>query len=174
MMIMSYDQRWWWDYYDWVFRINKLEMMTTILKYVCDWFNQHWVNIRTFHLRFIQIYLKLSFLMENYLTEQEKYKFHYLKSNPLMWNYLAEQKKRIAFMLLIVELSPKGRNPNITPQTRTPWKKWRIILVVVYKNTFMDWVVWFLNYGTIICVIFRVGGLKINLKEYLRKYSPHT
>jgi hypothetical protein len=56
-----------------------------------------------------------------------------------MGNYLAEQerfideklsyrlRKKIAFMVLIInkclmaiELSPKGRNPNITPQTRTP------------------------------------------------------
>jgi hypothetical protein len=36
------------------------------------------------------------------------------------------------------ELSPKGRNPNITPQTRTPLKGGRIILVVVCKRTFLD------------------------------------
>jgi hypothetical protein len=68
-------------------------------------------------------------LIRDYLANQEKYKFYYLKLNTLMWNYLTEQEN-IAFMLLIIdkclvtiELSPKGRNPNITPQTRTPWKK---------------------------------------------------
>jgi hypothetical protein len=39
------------------------------------------------------------------------------------------------------------------------------ILVVVCKSTFLDWVVWFWNYGTIICVIFWAGGLKINLED---------
>jgi hypothetical protein len=71
MIILSYDQRSWWDYYDCVFHVNKLPMMTMILKYVYDWFNQHWVNLCTFHFRFIQFYLKLSPLMENYLVEQE-------------------------------------------------------------------------------------------------------
>jgi hypothetical protein len=32
-MILSYDQRWWWDCYDLVFHVNKLAMMTMILKY---------------------------------------------------------------------------------------------------------------------------------------------
>jgi hypothetical protein len=32
-MILSYDQRWWWDCYDLVFHVNKLTMMTMILKY---------------------------------------------------------------------------------------------------------------------------------------------
>jgi hypothetical protein len=114
---------------------------------------------------------KKSSLMRNYPAEQEKHKFHYLKSNPLMWNYLAEQEKRIAFKLLIIdkclmtiEPSSKGRNPNITPQTRNPRKRGRIILVVVCKSTFLDWVVWFRNCGIIICVIFW-GGLKINLQD---------
>jgi hypothetical protein len=53
MIILSYDQRWWWDCYDLVFRENKLAMMTMILKYVGDWFDQHWVDLRTFNLRFI-------------------------------------------------------------------------------------------------------------------------
>jgi hypothetical protein len=76
--------------------------------------------------------------MENYLAEQERFlnkklsyrvreiKFYYLKLNPLMSNYLAEQEK-ISFMLLIIdkwlmviELSPKGRNSNITSQMTTP------------------------------------------------------
>jgi hypothetical protein len=81
-------------------------------------------------------------------------------------------KKKISFMLLIIdkclmaiELSPKGRNPNITPQQRTLLKRGRIILVVVCKRTFLDWVVWFRNYGTITFVIFRGGGLKINLED---------
>jgi hypothetical protein len=52
-IILSYDQHWWWDHYNWVFRIDKLVMMTIILKYVCNWFDQHWVNLHTFHLRFI-------------------------------------------------------------------------------------------------------------------------
>jgi hypothetical protein len=75
--------------------------------------------------------------MENYLAEQERFlnkklsyrvreiNFYYLKLNPLMSNYLAEQEK-ISFMLLIIdkwlmaiELSPKGRNSNITSQMTT-------------------------------------------------------
>jgi hypothetical protein len=32
-MILSYDQRWWWDCYDLGFHVNKLAMMTMILKY---------------------------------------------------------------------------------------------------------------------------------------------
>jgi hypothetical protein len=32
-MILSYDQRWWCDCYDLVFHVNKLVMMTMILKY---------------------------------------------------------------------------------------------------------------------------------------------
>jgi hypothetical protein len=109
-------------------------------------------------------------LIRNYLAEQEKYKFHYLKSNSLMWNYLAEKEKNSIQLLIIdkclmaIELSLKGRNLNIAPQTRTPWKRRRIILVVVCKSTFLDWVVWFWNYVTIICVIYR-GGLKINLED---------
>jgi hypothetical protein len=67
-MILSYDQRWWWDCYDLVFRVNKLAMMTMILKYVDDWFDQRWIDLRTIT---IQFYLKLSPLMENYLAEQE-------------------------------------------------------------------------------------------------------
>jgi hypothetical protein len=109
-------------------------------------------------------------LIRNYLAEQEKYKFYYLKSNSLI-EIILQRKKRIAFMLLIIdkclmaiELSLKGRNLNIAPQTRTPWKRGRIILVVVCKSTFLDWVVWFRNYVTIICVIYR-GGLKINLEN---------
>jgi hypothetical protein len=118
MIILSYDQHLWWHYYDWVFHINKLPMMTMILKYVCDWFNHRWVNLCTFYLRFIHFYLKLSPLMGNHLAEQEKvpwleiilqskkgsliryyiakqekYKFYYLRSNPLMWNYLAWLEK---------------------------------------------------------------------------------
>jgi hypothetical protein len=73
------------------FHTNKLAMMTMILKYVCDWFNQHWVNLHTFSLRFIQIYLKLSHLIRNYLAEEEKYKFNYF--DPLICNYLAKQAK---------------------------------------------------------------------------------
>jgi hypothetical protein len=83
--------------------------MTIILKYVCDWFNQHWDNLCTFYLRFIQIYLKLSPLNENYLAEQERFfceKLSYRarkvpwceivlqsKKDYLIRNYLAEQKK---------------------------------------------------------------------------------
>jgi hypothetical protein len=37
---------------------------------------------------------------------------------------------------MAIELSPKGRNPNITPQPRTLLKRGRIILVVIYKRTF--------------------------------------
>jgi hypothetical protein len=40
--------------------------------------------------------------------------------------------------LMTIELSPKGRNLNITPQTRTPLKMGRIILVVICKKTFFD------------------------------------
>jgi hypothetical protein len=40
--------------------------------------------------------------------------------------------------LMTIELSPKGRNSNITLQMRTPWKRWRIILVVVSKSTFLN------------------------------------
>jgi hypothetical protein len=103
MIILSYDQRWWqfyceyvinklnmmiiifWEYDDlviwptllmrllWlIFCINKLAMMTMILKCVHDWFNQRWVNLHTFILRFIHIHLKLSPLMRNYLAEQER------------------------------------------------------------------------------------------------------
>jgi hypothetical protein len=42
---------------------------------------------------------------------------------------------------MTIELNPKGRNPNITPQTRTPWKRWRIILVVVCESTFLERVI---------------------------------
>jgi hypothetical protein len=127
MIILSYDQRWWWDYYDWVFRIKKLAMMTMILKCVYNWFNQRWVNLRTFSLRFIQIYLKLSHLMENYLAKQErkvpwweiilqnkngflirnylaereKYKFHYFWS--LNVKLSCRARKKITFMLLIID-----------------------------------------------------------------------
>jgi hypothetical protein len=93
-----------------------------------------------------------------------------------MWSYLAEQEK-IALMLLIIhkclmiiEMRPKGRNPNITSSSRTPWKRWRIILVVICKSTFLEWVIWvlsFQNYGTIFCAIFWGGGLKINQEDIL-------
>jgi hypothetical protein len=69
-MILSYDQRWWWDCYDLGFRVNNLAMITMILKYVSDWFDQRWVDLRTIT---IQFYLKLSPLMENYLAEQERF-----------------------------------------------------------------------------------------------------
>jgi hypothetical protein len=73
---------------------------------------------------------------------------------------------------MTIELSLNGRNPNITPQTRTPFqKKGRIILVLVCMRTFLDWVVWFRNYGTITCVIFRGGGLKINLEDIYTFFS---
>jgi hypothetical protein len=81
--------------------------------------------------------------MGNYLSEQEKYKFHYLRPNSC--EIILQSKERIAFMLLIIdkclmalELSQKGRNPNITPQTRTHLKMGRIILVVICKRTFSD------------------------------------
>jgi hypothetical protein len=90
--------------------------------------------------------------------------------------------KRIAFMLLridkclmTIELRSKGRNPNITPRTITPWKKWRIILVVVCKGTFLEWVVCLLrfwNYGTIICAIFR-GGWRLIKKIFKKIISPY-
>jgi hypothetical protein len=38
--------------------------------------------------------------------------------------------------LMAIELSPKGRNLNITPQPITLLKRGRIILVVVCKRTF--------------------------------------
>jgi hypothetical protein len=102
---------------------------------------------------------------------QSKRSVSFIIWNQIPWcEIILQSKKKIAFMLLIIdkylvaiELSPKGRNPNITSQTRTHWKRWRIILVVVYKTTFLEWVVWFRNYGTIICVIFWWEGLKINL-----------
>jgi hypothetical protein len=37
---------------------------------------------------------------------------------------------------MAIELSPKGRNSNITPQPRTLLKRRRIILVVVCKRIF--------------------------------------
>jgi hypothetical protein len=40
--------------------------------------------------------------------------------------------------IMTIELSPKERNLNITPQTITPWKRWKIILVVVCNSTFLD------------------------------------
>jgi hypothetical protein len=61
----------------------------------------------------------------------------------------------------------KGEKSHITPQMRTPWKRGRIILVVICKSTFLDWVVWFQNYGTIICVIFQGGWL---IKDWFRRY----
>jgi hypothetical protein len=67
------------------------------------------VNLRTFCLRFIQIYLKLSPLMGNYLAKQESFLCEKLscwerkvpwweivlqsKKGSLMRNYLAEQEK---------------------------------------------------------------------------------
>jgi hypothetical protein len=94
---------------------------------------------------------------------------------PNSWcEIILQSKKRITFMLLIIdkclmaiELSPKGRNLNITPQPRTLLKRGRIILVVVCKRTFLDWFVWFRNYVTITFVIFRRGGLEINLERFL-------
>jgi hypothetical protein len=87
--------------------------------------------------------------------------------NQIPWcEIILHSNKIIAFMLLIIdkclmaiELSSKERNSNITTQTSTPWKKGRIILVVVCKSTFLNWVVWFWTYGTIICVIFW-GGIE--------------
>jgi hypothetical protein len=139
------------------------------------------------HISF-EIYLKLSPLMGNYLAKQERLldeKLSYrarkvpwwkiiLQSERsvsfIIWNeipwceIILQSKKIIAFMLLIIdkclifiELRPKGR----------------IILVVVCKHTFFEWVVWFQNYGTIICVIFRGGGLKINLEDILTILSKN-
>jgi hypothetical protein len=104
---------------------------------------------------------------------QSKRSISFIIWDQISWcKIIFQSKKRIAFMLLIIdkclmviELSPKGRNPNITPQTRTPLKMGRIILVVVYKRTFLNWVIWFQNYGTVTCIIFREGGLKINLED---------
>jgi hypothetical protein len=96
----------------------------------------------------------------------------------IIWNQIPgckiilQSKKRIIFILLIIdkclmtiELTPEGRNLNITPQTKTPCKRWRIILVLICKSTFLEWVIWFQNYGIIICVIFQEGELKINLED---------
>jgi hypothetical protein len=105
MIILSYDQCWWWDYYDWVFRINKLAMMTIILTYVCDWFNQRWVNLCTFHLRFIWNYVlngKLScrgrkFPLWEIILQSKKGPWWEIilqgKKGSLIRNYRAEQEK---------------------------------------------------------------------------------
>jgi hypothetical protein len=67
--------------------------------------------------------------------------------------------------LMAVELSPKERNPNITPQIRTPWKRGRIILVVVCKSTFWTELYDFKIVALLFVSYFKGGGLKINLED---------
>jgi hypothetical protein len=48
-------------------------MMTIILKYVCDWFDQRWVNLHTFYWYLFRFIWKKDLLMRNYLAEQEMF-----------------------------------------------------------------------------------------------------
>jgi hypothetical protein len=85
---------------------------------------------------------------------QRKRSISFIIWNQISWcEIILVSKKRITFMLLIIDkclmtlkLRSKGRNPNIKPWTRTPWKRWRIILVVVCKRTFLEVVVWLLRF----------------------------
>jgi hypothetical protein len=76
-MILSYDQHWCWDCYDLGFRVNKLAMMTMILKYV---------SIDLTNVESIYAQLLFSFIC-NYVPWWEM-----SKKGSLIRNYLAEQE----------------------------------------------------------------------------------